>query len=795
MLGYLEISVMTNNWFKLEMNCSMPLFAWGLLFVLLQLSGCLSPSSEVALEGLEADNLSEEFRSFLEQRYPGLQSRIILAFPDSQGNYIDQYESILDSMWTHRSRFSQWVSQQIIPVPLSQLARYELKNTDTIIGLIYTQSEHSSINEQTPLSWEGGTFYFLEKLYDEQSDVVIFGDTQGSSNEMYILAANHLNNLKLYLPYAQSAGYHVFRGEKRIVTGSWGDTVDEWVMASSTHRDLYDEISASQRISSSQFYNHREALTQAEFDEYVNQTSARYNRVIDFLGAKDVSLQPINYYLYDRFEDKGTFFGDFFSSYGSILPDVKHVSVRTNEVHRAMGQEIDQLNWYQDVQPILYQLLGEASFSFVETGLGMYFSEDWQQRGYEYWAVRLMHGDQIPRLKELLDDKRELYISPFIVEALSGSFVNLLIEEWGLDTFLVQYASWRPSEEEIIEIEKTWKTSLMELYAEIELGIQNHRALFPEVDSFQKGFTYAPNPGRYGYLTQSSDTSLSRLHGLGVNAVALVPYASSPTNRPVSFFPERRMNGENDASMVHAILDAKRLGQAVMLKPQLYVSGSWTGELEMTTESDWDAFFLHYERWISHYAMMAELYEVELLCIGTELVKATLHEERWIEMVQKIRKLYSGKIVYASNWGEEFERITFWPHFDFIGLDNYYPLSQADSLSDQDLLAAAQQIAERIEDIVKPYDMPVLFTEIGFPGIKTPWKQPHEERGEPEHDGLAQSRSYNAWFEALYGKPWMAGIYWWKWFSYDPEVNHSTDFVPQRKQTEFVIKDWYSKEW
>ena len=768
------------------------------LFLLLITGSCLSPNLEVPSSASKQESSLEGIPDFVQQEYPDLKSKLVLAYTDGDLDLLSRYETLLDSIWIHQSFFSRWVTQEVVSVPISQHDSYDhqLQETDILIILSHSKSDLSFLGKELPFSWEDEGFRFLNKNYPEQNDLVLFSHTglDDSIPRIHVMAANDPANLVKYLPYFQSEGYHLFRDSKRLLTGNWLEEGEGWTVDSSSHRDLLEEITGNRTTTYFQFHNHTDALSGAEFDRFINQTEQRFERISEFLNLDTTRTTRIDYYLYSRFEDKGIFFGDFNTSYGRILPDVKHVDVEHQEVHRSLGQEIDMFDWYHDVPPFLYQLLGESDSDFLETGLSIYFSEIWHEKGYAYWALRLHYADQVPPLKELLDDKRDDFISPFIVESMAGSFVSYLLNVWGKDVFLEKYVTWDLTEEEIEELEKTWRGSLEVQYVATKDEIEIHRASFPNQTSFQKGFTYAPNPGSHGYLTRSSDASLGRLNDLGVGAVSLIPYASVPKNHPASLYPERRINGENDAAMVHAILDAKRLGQTVMLKPQLATNG-WTGDIEMNSEAEWDAFFDYYERWISHYALMAELYGVEVLCIGTELVRATEKEDRWIALANKIRRLYSGKLVYASNWGEEFERVSFWRHFDYIGIDNYYPLSQADNPADIELVQSAQEIARWIKTISQSYDRPVLFTEIGFSGTLTPWKQPHDVAGQPDLEGISQARSYDAWFQVLHGESWVSGIYWWKWFSYDPEINLSTDFVPQRKRTEKVLRDWYAKQW
>ena len=90
----------------------------------------------------------------------------------------------------------------------------------------------------------------------------------------------------------------------------------------------------------------------------------------------------------------------------------------------------------------------------------------------------------------------------------------------------------------------------------------------------------------------------------------------------------------------------------------------WT--MMRTSGIEW---FQSYEQWIIHYAISAELMHADLFCIGTELVETPLqHPKRWRKLISRVRQIYSGPIVYAANWGKEFEEITFWDASGLHGL-------------------------------------------------------------------------------------------------------------------------------
>ena len=55
-----------------------------------------------------------------------------------------------------------------------------------------------------------------------------------------------------------------------------------------------------------------------------------------------------------------------------------------------------------------------------------------------------------------------------------------------------------------------------------------------------------------------------------------------------------------------------------------------------------------------------------------------------------------------------------------------------------------------------------------------------------------QADAYQAALEVLWGRPWLAGIFWWQW----PAIPNSsgpgnTDFTPSGKPAEHVLRSFY----
>ena len=314
-----------------------------------------------------------------------------------------------------------------------------------------------------------------------------------------------------------------------------------------------------------------------------------------------------------------------------------------------------------------------------------------------------------------------------------------------------------------------------------------------------RGMTFAHEGyrGHNGYGGDLVGPSLDSLNRLGVNAVSIVPYTFMRGEGRVDSFPVPEHYGaENDSAVLGCIRKAHDRGLRIMLKPQIWVRGSWPGDIDFDSDADWDAFFDAYQRWILHYARMAERERVQSLCIGTELRYATLkHPERWRSMIAALRQEYHGTLTYAANWGEEFENLTFWDVLDVMGLNSYYPLSLENEPSDSSLRQGALTWMRMADEISRIHDRPYWLTEVGFRSVERAWQNPHAEAGERSASLEAQERCYAALAAAVCASERLEGMFIWKWPSYlghqEDRAGRRTGFVPGGKPAGEVLRDLY----
>ena len=284
---------------------------------------------------------------------------------------------------------------------------------------------------------------------------------------------------------------------------------------------------------------------------------------------------------------------------------------------------------------------------------------------------------------------------------------------------------------------------------------------------------------------------------MGANAVTIVPYSyirNSGDTDPTYLSLNKGSGSENDQGVIHSAYEAKQLGMSTLLKPQVFVGRGWSGDMEFKTEAQWQKFFKYYYKWIRHYAFLAEIHDIEMFAVGVEFSKAMLtHQEEWEKMIKNLRGLYSGQMTYCANWGKEFETVSLWNELDFIGINSYYPLSDKNNATDEELTATFEDVKTKIKSVYNTYKKPIVFTEIGFRSLNAPWKLPYSDGDNNIFNEEHQDRAYRVIFNGIKDEEWCRGILWWKFPSYlEYRGRENTSFTPNNKKAEATVRKWFS---
>ena len=452
----------------------------------------------------------------------------------------------------------------------------------------------------------------------------------------------------------------------------------------------------------------------------------------------------------------------------------------------------DGVSLHVENEFLIAEIIGKSGSRLLEKGLATWLVPNWQEKGFLYWAHRIVASHNLPPLTVLLDNDRFQAGSPLVHTALAGAFVSFLLDTRGKQQLLDYYKTPEALFDQAPSLEKEFHNYLMDCFP------SEKTEPVPLDKGYWKGFNFAHEGYQIynGYGSNLAKQSLEHMATTGSNAVAIVPYTfMRDPQLPVPLPFPQRAGSENDAAVLEAAFQARVLGMKTLLKPQIWLRNSWPGDIRMSNPTGWQQFMDYYRQWITHYALLAEMYDFDAFCVGVELVQSTQNQpDQWRQLIRDIRILYSGSVTYAANWGTEFEQLSFWDELDYIGLDCYYPLGKETPTSVAALSRTFRQVCQKIENISCQFNKPVLLTEIGFRSVTQPWVHPYAEpMGRPANQ-QHQMMCYQAVLQELQNQSWCTGILWWKWPSYlDYGGSDNTGFSPANKLAEQPLQQGFAQ--
>ena len=749
------------------------------------------PTTEANDKAAETENDSISNRRQLRRSF--FQKReVLVVYGASSEALANKYRALLEELANtpmENSRRNVSVSFK----DASNVNQNELR--ENIVFLVGTPNANPFLKSNTqniPVEFDDNKFLFDTKKYVSEDMLVSVGfypNPQNDTLPISFLSGNDEAKVFDFFKrkveeegrsfYRQNMDYEIYQGTSRIVMG---DFSPDWKLEASTKFDYSSGNALVHTSKHFDFVSHQDAISTTDvlpLAKKVEQTTAD---ILNFVGSSS-EIPKITYHIYKSSEEKGLMTGNTNQAHFDSLDNSAHTIINEKYANNFIEKENALL---------INSLLGTSKAEALQFGLPVYFTKQWQREGYTYWSARLFESGNALSLGELLNNETLEIESPLIADCMSASLIGFLVERWGKKTFLERYANWIPTEKEIKELETGWQKYL----SENTIKNPKKERISPGLP-YQKGFNFAHEGYSIynGYGGIKAAEALTKMKSLGSNAMAIVPYSFiQDKNQPMPFRFSDNAGSENDESVVHSSFEAKKLGMTTVLKPQVFAGDSWPGDVEMLNEKDWESFFDYYHKWIRHYAFLAEIHQMDVLCVGTEFAKATLsHEEDWRNIFRSLRGLYQGKLTYASNWGAEFEKVGFWDELDFIGLNCYYPLSKNDNPDKAELKANFDSVKVKIEKVYAKFKKPIVFTEIGFRSIDAPWKSPHAE-GDDSFNPAHQQLCYEVVFEGIKDEPWCGGILWWKFPSYlEYRGIENSAFTPNNKKAEETIKRWFLK--
>jgi hypothetical protein len=233
---------------------------------------------------------------------------------------------------------------------------------------------------------------------------------------------------------------------------------------------------------------------------------------------------------------------------------------------------------------------------------------------------------------------------------------------------------------------------------------------------------------------------------------------------------------------------ARRDGLDVTVFPILRLTraraGEWRGTLAPDDPDEW---FRRYGDVLGDLAAIAGLTGASRLVVGSELSSLDGDLDRWPPLLERIRGVYKGTLVYSANW-DHFRQARLLDLVDEDGVTGYFNL-RADDRAPADaaaLEAGWRNVQADLEAWHAGRRQPLVFTEVGYRSRAGSSAAPWDEGPGGAVDLDEQRRAFEAFRRVWTGSPLLDGIYVWNWYGYGGPT--STAYTPRGKPAEAEVK-------
>lgn len=312
-----------------------------------------------------------------------------------------------------------------------------------------------------------------------------------------------------------------------------------------------------------------------------------------------------------------------------------------------------------------------------------------------------------------------------------------------------------------------------------------------EAGGFMKGVTVSAQTWGSEWATPQMAATLDELKSLGVGWIAIHPYAHVNEDGSLKF------DASPDQPWVTAPLDwAAERRINVMLVPHIAYWGTkflWRGEIDFDKPAQWERFFSDYEKWITLQARIAQEHHAEVFCIGLEYVHAQKFDRRWRAIIDAVRAVFHGKLTYGANW-DQLDNVPFWDALDYIGVLAYFPLTDALDPTSAQIAAGWEGWMNKLQVMSKKYDKPVLFTEIGYNESARCASKPWAFQTGGANAKEIQARCIEQALLLPQRHPFLAGMFFWKWFPDLPYPEPETFDLRTPRLKQIIASHWQMTE-
>ncbi|HET9955640.1 MAG TPA: hypothetical protein VFQ61_14095 [Polyangiaceae bacterium] len=322
-----------------------------------------------------------------------------------------------------------------------------------------------------------------------------------------------------------------------------------------------------------------------------------------------------------------------------------------------------------------------------------------------------------------------------------------------------------------------------------------------------RGVTLGPiesslHPNR-GYGSPAFTQAVSEVRRMGGSWISITPFGRvlnlKPTGVALTF---EAPFAQNRDALLKATRQAHAAGLKVLMVPHLWVeTGEWRGEIEPGDDAAWERWSRGYLEFVSAWAELAREAQVDLFAVGVELRSwlTTARAPSFQRVIEEVRRIYQGPLTYAANW-DDVEETTILGSLDYIGINAFFPLAEQPNAPKAALLERGRAVAERVGQLAKAWQKPVIFTEFGYttrpdPTLR-PWEWPDSMKN-VRVDQAAQAEAYEALLAPMIDQPWFAGAFVWRMYADPNDLSQEAEwgFSPRGKLAELTLRDAFAAHW
>jgi hypothetical protein len=233
---------------------------------------------------------------------------------------------------------------------------------------------------------------------------------------------------------------------------------------------------------------------------------------------------------------------------------------------------------------------------------------------------------------------------------------------------------------------------------------------------------------------------------------------------------------------------ARRDGLEVTVFPILRLRaakpGEWRGTLAPSNPAEW---FRHYADLIGDLAAVANLTGASRFVIGSELSSLDGDLEHWKPLVERIRAVFKGALVYSANW-DHFREAKLLDLVDEDGVTGYFNL-RADERAPSDEPALEEgwrRVKQELDAWHALRRHPLVLTELGYRSRAGCSASPWDEGAGGTVDLDEQRRAFEAFRRVWAASSVLDGVYVWNWYGFGGPT--SISYTPRGKPAEAEVK-------